>query len=59
MNGPLIFQAKGTKVNPRIRGTNLVTIYGFSEGSSVIPNKAACMDDETRANVVKVVAPVI
>ena len=31
--------------------------YGFLEGSCVIPNKAAYMDDETWEKVVKVVAP--
>ena len=31
VNGPVLFLAKGTKVNPRIRGTNLVTKYGFPE----------------------------
>ena len=35
----------------------MVTKYGLQEGSCVIPNKAAYMDDETWANVVKVVAP--
>ena len=34
-----------------------MTKYGFPEGSFVIPNKAAYMDDETWAKVVKVVAP--
>ena len=42
---------------PRIRGKNFVTKYGLKELSCVIPNKAAYMDDETQANVVKVVAP--
>ena len=57
VNGPVIFLAKGTKVHPRLRGNNLVTKYGLPEGSCVIPNKAAYMDDETWAKVVKVVAP--
>ena len=57
MNGPVIFMAKGTKVHPRLRGNNLVTKYGFPEGSCVIPNKAAYMDDGTWAKVVKLVAP--
>ena len=57
MDGPVIFMAKGEKVHPRLRGKNLVTRYGFPEGSCVIPNKAAYMDDETWAKVVKVVAP--
>ena len=59
MNSPVIFLAKGTKVHTRLRGNNLVTKYGFPEGSCVIPNKAAYMDDETWAKVVKVVACVI
>ena len=46
-----------TKVHPRLRDNNLVTKYGFPEGSCVIPNKAAYMEDETWAKVVKVVAP--
>ena len=57
VNGPVIFLAKGTKVHPRLRGNNLVTKYGQPEGSCVIPNKAAYMDDETWAKVVKVVDP--
>ena len=44
VNGPVIFMEKGTKVHPRLRGNNLVTKYGLSEGYSVIPNKAAYMD---------------
>ena len=57
MNGPLIYLVKGTMVRPSLRGNNLLTKYGLSEGSCVIPNKAAYMDDETWAKVVKVVAP--
>ena len=57
VNGLLIFLAKGIKVHPRLRGNNLVTKYGLPEGSCVIPKKAAYMDDETWARVVKVVAP--
>ena len=59
MNVPAIFLAKGTKVHPRLRGNNLVTKYGFPEGSCVIPKKAAYTEDETWAKVVKVVAPSI
>ena len=47
VNGTVIFLAKGTKVNPRLGGTNLVTIYGLPEGFFVIPNKSAYMDDKT------------
>ena len=57
MNGPVILLAKGKKVHPRLRGNNLMTKYGLPKGSCVIPNKAAYMDDETWAKVVKVVAP--
>ena len=57
MNGPVIFLEKGTKVHQNLRGTNLETIYEFSEISCVIPNKAAYMDYKTWANLVKVVAP--
>ena len=57
MNGTVIFLTKGEKVHPRLRGKNLVTKYRFPEGSCVIPNKAAYMDDKTWVKVVKVVAP--
>ena len=57
MNVLVIFLEKGTTVHPRLKGNNLVTKYGFPEGSCVIPNKAAYMDNETWAKVVKVVAP--
>ena len=57
VNGPVIFMANGTKVHPRLRSKNLVTKYGFPEGSSVIPNKVANTDYKTWAKVVKVVAP--
>ena len=40
-----------------LRGNTLVTKYGFPEGYCVIPKKAAYMDDETWAKVVKVVDP--
>ena len=32
VNDPVLFMAKGTKVHPRLRGTNLVTIYVLPEG---------------------------
>ena len=57
VNGPVIFLAKGTKVHPRLRGNNLVIKHGLPEGSCVIPNKSAYIDDDTWAKVVKVVAP--
>ena len=57
MNGPVVFLEKGTKVQPRISGNNLVTRDGFPEGSCVITNKAAYMDDDTWENVVKVFVP--
>ena len=57
VNGPVIFMANGTRVHHRLRGNNLVTKYGLPEGSCAITNKAAYMDDETWAKVVKVVAP--
>ena len=47
VNGPVIVLTKGTDVHPRMRGNNLVTKYGLPEGSCVIPNKEAYMDDET------------
>ena len=57
MNGPVIFPAKGTKVHLRLRGTNLVTRYVFPEGSCLIPEKAAYMDDEIWVKVGKLVSP--
>ena len=59
VNGLVVFLEKGTKVRPRLRGNNLVTKYGFPEGSCVFPNKAAYMDDETWEKVVKLVSPCI
>ena len=44
-------------MHPRLRYNNFVTKYGLPEGSFVIPNKSAYMDDKTWAKVVKVVAP--
>ena len=57
MNGTVIFLEKGTKVHPILIGTNLVTKYGLPEGSCVITDKAAYMDDKNWAKVAKVVAP--
>ena len=57
VNGPVIFLSKGKNVNPRIEGNNLVTKYGLLEGSCVITNKAAYMDNKTWEKVVKFVAP--
>ena len=57
MNGPVIFLEEGTKVHPRLKGNNLVTKYGFPEGSCVITKKSAYMDEETWAKVVKVIGP--
>ena len=48
-----MFLARGNLVNPKLRGTNLVTKYRFSEVSCVIPIKAACKNDETWENVGK------
>ena len=53
----MIFLTKGTKVHPRLRGKKLVTRYEFPEGSCLITNKSAYMDDDTWEKVVKVVAP--
>ena len=38
MNGPVIFLTKGENVYPRLRGNNMVNIYGLQEGSCVIPS---------------------
>ena len=53
MNFTVMFLARGNLVNPKLRGTNLLTKYGFLEGSCVITNKAACMDDEAWEKLVK------
>ena len=57
VNVPVIFLAKGSKVHRRMIGNNLVAKYGLPEGSCVIPNKSAYMNDLTWAKVMKVVAP--
>ena len=57
MNSPVIFMKRGTKLHPRIIGTNLVNRYGFIEGYCVIPNKVEYMDGETWEKVVKLIAP--
>ena len=44
-------------MHPSLRCNNLVTKYGFPEGSCVILKKLEYMDDETWAKVVKVLAP--
>ena len=44
-------------MHPRLRYNNFVTKYVLPEGSFVIPNKVAYMDDGTWVKVVKVVAP--
>ena len=50
----VMFLVRGNLVYPKLRGTNLVTRYGYPEVSCVIPNKSACMDDDTWAKVMKV-----
>ena len=57
MNGPVVFLGNGTNVTPRLRGNNLVTIYGLPEGSYVITNKSSYMNDDTWMKVVKVLSP--
>ena len=57
LNVPVIFLAKVEKVHPRLRGNNLVNKYVLPEGSCVITNKAAYMDDRTWSKVVNLVAP--
>ena len=46
VNFQVMFIERGTLVHPRLRGTNLVTMYLLSEVSCVIPNKSAYVDDE-------------
>ena len=57
MNVPMIFISKRTLVQPRIRGTNLVTRYIFTEVSCAITNKGSYIYDETWENLVKLVSP--
>ena len=57
VNGPVIFLEKRKKVYPRLKVNNFVTRYVLTEGSCVVPNKAAYMDDETWEKVMKLVAP--
>ena len=57
VNDTVIFLAKETNMHPRIRVNNLVTKYGLPDGSCVIPEKAAYMDDNIWAKAEKVVAP--
>ena len=57
MNGLVTFLENVNLVHSSLRGTNLVTKYIFPEGFGLIPNKAAYMDDETWAKLVKMVAP--
>ena len=45
VNGPVMFLSKGDKLHQMLRGNNLMTKYGFIEGSCVISKKAACMDE--------------
>ena len=56
MNDAVIFLSKEGNVHPVIIGTNLVTRYRLPEGSCVIPNKRAYLDDETWEKVVKLVS---
>ena len=46
-------------MHPRLRDNTFVTRYGFLEGSCVIPNKAAYMDDNNWEKVVKLISPSI
>ena len=57
VNVPVIFISKGKRVHPRLRYTNLITRYGFPEGSCLITKKIAYLDYDTWAKLVKVVAP--
>ena len=60
-NVPITFLAKGNKgnesVNKIYRHNRLNTVYNLPEGSSVICNDTAYMDDETWLKVAKTVAP--
>ena len=57
VNGLLIYVSNGTKVHLRLIRKNLVNRYGYKEGSCVIPNKGAYMDNDNWTKVVKLVAP--
>ena len=47
VNFTVMFLARGNLVHRNIRGTNLVTKYGFLEGSYVIQTKPECKNIET------------
>ena len=49
-----VFFEKGNLVHPKLRGINLVSKYGVTERSCLIPQKYSCVDDETWAKVMKV-----
>ena len=58
-HGPVIFIMRGTEVNRMFSRKWLTEHLGLPEGSVVIPNENAYMDDATWSKVVDVLAPAI
>ena len=56
-NGPVVFLASGQNVNRTFSNYRLKEIYGLPEGSTVLYNSSACMDDATWKLCAKVMAP--
>ena len=59
MNVSVIFISKGTLLHPSLRGTNLVTRYGFPEGSCIILNKVTCGIRKMRVRYVSFVLLIV
>ena len=58
-HGPVIFLLKGTEVNQLFTKKKLQENYGLPEGSCVLMNENAYMDDETWERVVDILAPAL
>ena len=56
-NGPVVFLTTGQKVNRTFSNYRLHKIYGLPEGSTVLCNNSAYMDDATWIKCVKAMAP--
>ena len=56
-NGPVVFIANGKNVNRTFSQYRLRHVYGLPEGSIVLCNKTAYMDDETWIKTVQAMAP--
>ena len=56
-NGPVVFLASGQNVNRTFSNYRLKEIYGLPEGSTVLCNSSAYIDDATWKLCVKAMAP--